>query len=201
MCGLTVAQLEIIVLFCPILPRIGGQFARRCQLFAIVAELIISSPLFALRPIATVDNPFALRWVVVGTVLYGGCASIASLTEVSYLIYRIQKHHRSKEKRNGIHSDQMKWFSISYCVILLFDFLGLFMLLQTGRLQILALIPSLTLNVRVVLISYIFFRLRKMAMFKQMEKNSRIGKNIEGQNEAALNDKFSNTQRISGNNK
>jgi hypothetical protein len=199
MCGLTVAQLEIIVLFCPILPRVGSQFAHRCQFIAIVAEIIISSPLFALRPFNSVDNPFAFQWVVVGTVLYGACASITSIVQISYLVYRIQRHHRSKRKLSEMNRDEMTWFRVSYCAILVFDILGLYIIVIPNRLHILALIPSLTLNTRVLLISYIFFRLRKMAMVKQLGMQGAVVK--RGEVEEALSDGYARTQKISLNNK
>jgi hypothetical protein len=168
MCCFVISQLELFVLFAPILPFANLIVIRRCQLGAILIQAIVFIALFFQEPIVAKSSEIATAIVHNGVVAYGATASIFSIVQVAYLSYRIYLHHQRK-RGVDFSAQDMVWFVISYGEIVVVDFASIYFAMIPSQFMGNKMIPSFGLQIKQFLIVYILMKLKSFTFARRRQ--------------------------------
>jgi hypothetical protein len=170
-CCFIIAQLELLNLFRVIAPLVSAKTVRYCQICAVAIQIVLHAPLYFLPPITDLESPLLRSTIINGAAAYAGVVSLLSIMEALYLVHCIYLHLMEKKStKMELRLVQIIWFVMSYVVMVLLDFIGIYLFLEPS-LRHLSPFAPLILQIRVILIVYIFISLRNLTLADEL--NSR----------------------------
>jgi hypothetical protein len=168
-CCFIITQLELLNVFRVIAPLLTPTAIRNLQTCAIVIQCILHAPLYVMPPITSLESALLRSLIVNGAAVYAGLVSLLSILEVLYLVKCIYQHLMEKKStKMELKVTQIVWFILSYVVMVGLDFVGIYLFLEPTRRHLAPFAP-LILQIRVILIVYIFISLRNLTLADELK--------------------------------